>query len=76
VAIIELLFPSIPGVISLFPSRPSNGATTFLSFNDAIIEPYFIICCLLKSIDFIISSFLILIEKDLLAIAVPKVSIL
>ena len=76
VAIIELLSPRIPGVISLFPNRPSNGAIISLSLSEAIIVPFFTNCCLLKSIDFIMFSFFILIEKDLFAIAVPNVSIL
>ena len=76
VAIIELLSPRIPGVISLFPKRPSNGAIISLSFNEAMIVPFLTNCCLLKSIDFIMFSFFILIENDLLAMAVPNVSML
>jgi hypothetical protein len=57
--------PKIPGVISLFPTLPANGAiidSPLVKF--AICVPFFTNGYLSKSIELIRLSFFILIEKD------------
>jgi len=59
---IESSPPSIPGVISLLPTFPSNGAMMVSVVNSAIFCPFFTDGYLSKLIDLISSLFLILIE--------------